>query len=196
MRQISFLLISICLLISGYAQADAQNFQGLRIGGNLNMKGASTKLSDSSGQIGTFGGNNIGGGITVAVSQRISNKVIIGVGASFSNSKFKSGTADIVEIKGKNLWTAFVEPGVVVGENTLLYGKAGYAGMKGSVDEFNTAYTFKGYVYGLGIRTMVVDSLYVEVEALQYKFNSKEIEGMTFETKATSANVGVGYIFN
>ena len=201
MRQLSFFLISTCLLLSGYAQADAQNFQGLRVGGSLNMTGASTKLSDSSGLIGTLGGNNIGGGITVAVSQRISNKVIIGVGASFSNSKFKSGTAAdivVVEIKGKNLWTAFVEPGVVVGENTLLYGKAGYAGMKGSLDEFNTAYGLKGYVYGLGIRTMVVDSLYVEVEALQYKFDSKEIkeiEGATFETKATSANVGVGYIF-
>ncbi len=195
MRQISFLLISTCLLISSYAQADAQNFQGLRVGGNLNMIGASTKV-DGSTNDGTFGGNNIGGGITVAVSQRISNKVIIGVGASFSNSKMKSATGSTgSEIKGKNLWTAFFEPGVVVGENTLLYGKAGYAGMKGSLDEFNTAYGFKGYVYGLGIRTMVVDSLYVEVEALQYKFDSKEIEGMTFETKATSANVGVGYIF-
>jgi hypothetical protein len=38
--------------------------------------------------------------------------------------------------------------------------------------------------------------LYVEVEALQYKFNSKEIEGQSYEIKATSANVGVGYIFN
>ena len=197
MRQFSFLLISTCLLISGYAQADAQNFQGLRVGGNLNMTGASTKVVNSTND-GTFGGNNVGGGITVAVSQRISNKIMIGVGASFSNSKIKSGTSDVAPVnvlKGKNLWTAFIEPGVLVGQNTLLYTKAGYAGMKVSLDEFNTAYGFKGYVYGLGIRTMVVDSLYLEVEALQYKFDSKEIEGVTFETKATSANVGVGYIF-
>jgi opacity protein-like surface antigen len=195
MRQISFLLISTCLLISGYVQADAQNFQGLRVGGNLNMIGASTKVA-ASGSDATFGGNNIGGGITVAVSQRISNKVIIGVGASFSNSKMKSGTIATEEIKGKNLWTAFFEPGVVVGQNTLLYGKAGYAGMKASIDGVTDGYSSSGYVYGLGIRTMVVDSLYVEIEALQYKFDSKEINGETFETKATSANVGVGYIFN
>ena len=197
MRQLSFLLISTCLFTAGYAQADAQNFQGLRVGGNLNMTGASTKVVHSTND-GTFGGNNIGGGITVAVSQRISNKVIIGVGASFSNSKIKSGTSDVAPInvlKGKNLWTAFIEPGVVVGGNTLLYGKVGYAGMKGSADEFVSSYGFKGYVYGLGIRTMVVDSLYLEVEALQYKFDSKEIEGVTYENKATSANVGVGYIF-
>jgi hypothetical protein len=67
--------------------------------------------------------------------------------------------------------------------------------MKVSLDEFNTGYGLKGYVYGIGIRSMVVDSLYVEVEALQYKFNSKEIEGQSYEIKATSANVGVGYIF-
>ena len=199
MRQLSFLLISTCLLISGYAQADAQNFQGLRVGGSLNMTGASTKLA-ASGSDATFGGNNIGGGITVAVSQRISNKVMIGVGASFSNSKIKSGTDSSGDtIKGKNMWTAFIEPGVVVGQNTLLYGKAGYAGMKASIDGVSNGYTSSsGYVYGLGIRTMVVDSLYVEVEALQYKFDSKEIkeiEGATFETKATSANVGIGYIF-
>ena len=194
MRQISFLLISTCLLISGYVQADAQNFQGLRVGGNLNMIGASTKFAGSGGDL-TFGGNNIGGGITVAVSQRISNKVIIGVGASFSNSKIKSASS-VEGIIGKNLWTAFIEPGVVVGQNTLLYGKAGYAGMKTSIDGVSNGYSSSGYVYGLGIRTMVVDSLYVEVEALQYKFDSKEIEGVSIETKATSANVGVGYIFN
>ena len=124
---------------------------------------------------------------------------MIGVGASYSNSKFKSGSIGNDLFKGKNLWTAFIEPGVMVGDKTLFYSKAGYAGMKGSIDGISNGYSSSsGYVYGLGIRTMIVDSLYVEVEALQYKFDSKEIkeiEGATFETKATSANVGVGYIF-
>ena len=196
MNKFSIFLSSSFIFVSSFALADAQNFQGLRVGGNLVLTGASTKTINSPNGDGTFGGNNVGGGITIAYSLKTSQKTTVGLGASFSSSKIKSGTdtASVV-IKGKNIWTAYLEPGIVVGNNTLVYGKAGFAGMKGSNDEFSTAYGFKGYVYGLGIRTMLDEKMYVEVEALQYRFDSKEINGTTFDTKATSANIGAGYIF-
>lgn len=196
MRQLSIALIALSVLTTGYAYADAQNFQGLRVGGNLNMTGASTKVTNSSSTDGSFGANNVGGGLSLAYTQRISKKTVIGIGGTFSNSKFKSGTdsANTI-IKGKNLWTAYVEPGVVVGEDTLIYAKAGYAGMKGTIDEFATEHSFSGYMYGLGIRTMVDANVYMEVEALQYVFNSKTINSAIYDIKATQANVGLGYKF-
>ncbi len=196
MRQLSIALIALSVLTTGYAYADAQNFQGLRVGGNLNMTGASTKVTNSTSTDGSFGANNVGGGLSIAYTQRISKKTVIGVGGSFSNSKFKAGTNSIGEItKAKNLWTAYVEPGVVIGEDTLIYAKAGYAGMKGSIDEFATEYSFSGYMNGLGIRTMVDSNVYMEVEALQYVFNSKTINSAIYDVKATQANVGLGYKF-
>jgi hypothetical protein len=198
MRQLSNALIILIILTTGYAYADAQNFQGLRIGGSLNMTGASTKISNSSDSE-TYGGNNIGGGLTIAFSQRISRKTMIGLGATYSNSKLTSGTGSGsfsgTITKGKNLWTAFVEPGILLGDNSLLYVKGGYAGMKAGVLDSATDYTFEGYVYGLGIRSMVDENLYVEVEALQFKFNSKLINSETYNVKATQANVGLGYKF-
>lgn len=196
MRQLSIALIALSVLTTGYAYADAQNFQGLRVGGNLNMTGASTKVTNSSSTDGSFGANNVGGGLSLAYTQRISKKTVIGIGGTFSNSKFKSGTdsANTI-IKGKNLWTAYVEPGVVVGEDTLIYAKAGYAGMKGTIDEFSTEHSLSGYMYGLGIRTMVDANVYMEVEALQYVFNSKTINSAIYDIKATQANVGLGYKF-
>ncbi len=196
MRQLSIALIALSVLTTGYAYADAQNFQGLRVGGNLNMTGASTKVTNSSSTDGSFGANNVGGGLSLAYTQRISKKTVIGIGGTFSNSKFKSGTdsANTI-IKGKNLWTAYVEPGVVVGEDTLIYAKAGYAGMKGTIDEFATEHSLSGYMYGLGIRTMVDANVYMEVEALQYVFNSKTINSAIYDIKATQANVGLGYKF-
>ncbi len=196
MRQLSIALIALSVLTTGYAYADAQNFQGLRVGGNLNMTGASTKVTNSSSTDGSFGANNVGGGLSLAYNQRISKKTVIGIGGTFSNSKFKSGTdsANTI-IKGKNLWTAYVEPGVVVGEDTLIYAKAGYAGMKGTIDEFATEHSLSGYMYGLGIRTMVDANVYMEVEALQYVFNSKTINSAIYDIKATQANVGLGYKF-
>ena len=196
MRQLSIVMIALSLLTAGHVHAEAQNFQGLRVGGSLNMTGASTKVTNSTSTDGSFGANNVGGGLSIAFTQRISKNAVIGVGGSFSNSKFKSGTDSLnTVIRGKNLWAAFVEPGVVVGEDTLIYAKAGYAGMKGTIDEFATEYSFSGYMYGLGIRTMVDSNVYMEVEALQYVFNSKSIGGITFDNKATQANVGVGYKF-
>jgi opacity protein-like surface antigen len=195
MRQLSIALIALSVMTTGYAHADAQNFQGLRVGGNLNMTGASTKVTNSSND-GTFGANNVGGGITLAFTQKISKKTVIGIGGTFSNSKFKAGTDSAnVTGKAKNLWTAYVEPGVVVGEDTLIYAKAGYAGMKGTIDEFATEHNFSGYIYGLGIRTMVDSNVYMEVEALQYVFNSKTINSAIYDVKATQANVGLGYKF-
>lgn len=196
MRQLSIALTALSVLTTGYAYADAQNFQGLRVGGNLNMTGASTKVTNSSSTDGSFGANNVGGGLSLAYTQRISKKTVIGIGGTFSNSKFKAGTdsANTI-IKGKNLWTAYVEPGVVVGEDTLIYAKAGYAGMKGTIDEFATEHSLSGYMYGLGIRTMVDANVYMEVEALQYVFNSKTINSAIYDIKATQANVGLGYKF-
>ncbi len=196
MRQLSIALIALSVLTTGYAYADAQNFQGLRVGGNLNMTGASTKVTNSSSTDGSFGANNVGGGLSLAYTQRISKKTVIGIGGTFSNSKFKAGTdsANTI-IKGKNIWTAYVEPGVVVGEDTLIYAKAGYAGMKGTIDEFATEHSLSGYMYGLGIRTMVDANVYMEVEALQYVFNSKTINSAIYDIKATQANVGLGYKF-
>lgn len=196
MRQLSIALIALSIFTTGYVHADAQNFQGLRVGGNLNMTGASTKVTNSSSTDGSFGANNVGGGLSLAYTQRISKKTVIGIGGTFSNSKFKSGTdsANTI-IKGKNLWTAYVEPGVVVGEDTLIYAKAGYAGMKGTIDEFATEHSLSGYMYGLGIRTMVDANVYMEVEALQYVFNSKTINSAIYDIKATQANVGLGYKF-
>ena len=199
MRQLSIALIALSVMTTGYAHADAQNFQGLRVGGSLNMTGASAKISDSSASD-TAGGNNVGGGITIAISQRISRKTMIGVGATYSNSKLTSGTGSdgstsSTITKGKNMWTAFVEPGILLGDNSLLYVKGGYAGMKAGVLDSATDYTFEGYLYGLGIRSMVDENLYVEVEALQFKFNSKLIDGITYDVKATQANVGLGYKF-
>ncbi|MFM2008404.1 MAG: hypothetical protein RIR02_354 [Pseudomonadota bacterium] len=196
MRQLSIALIALSVLTTGYAHADAQNFQGLRVGGNLSMTGASTKVTNSSSTDGSFGANNVGGGLSLAYTQRISKKTVIGIGGTFSNSKFKAGTdsANTI-IKGKNIWTAYVEPGVVVGEDTLIYAKAGYAGMKGTIDEFATEHSFSGYMYGLGIRTMVDANVYMEVEALQYVFNSKTINSAIYDIKATQANVGLGYKF-
>ncbi len=196
MRQLSIALIALSVLTTGYAYADAQNFQGLRVGGNLNMTGASTKVTNSSSTDGSFGANNVGGGLSLAYTQRISKKTVIGIGGTFSNSKFKAGTDSAnVTGKAKNLWTAYIEPGVVVGEDTLIYAKAGYAGMKGTIDEFATEHSFSGYMYGLGIRTMVDANVYMEVEALQYVFNSKTINSAIYDIKATQANVGLGYKF-
>ena len=196
MRQLSIALIALSVLTTGYAHADAQNFQGLRVGGNLNMTGASTKVTNSSSTDGSFGANNVGGGLSLAYTQRISKKTVIGIGGTFSNSKFKAGTDSAnVTGKAKNLWTAYIEPGVVVGEDTLIYAKAGYAGMKGTIDEFATEHSFSGYMYGLGIRTMVDANVYMEVEALQYVFNSKTINSAIYDIKATQANVGLGYKF-
>ncbi len=196
MRQLSIALIALSVLTTGYAHADAQNFQGLRVGGNLSMTGASTKVTNSSSTDGSFGANNVGGGLSLAYTQRISKKTVIGIGGTFSNSKFKAGTDSAnVTGKAKNLWTAYIEPGVVVGEDTLIYAKAGYAGMKGTIDEFATEHSFSGYMYGLGIRTMVDANVYMEVEALQYVFNSKTINSAIYDIKATQANVGLGYKF-
>ena len=200
MRQLSIALIALSVLTTSYAYADAQNFQGLRVGGNLNMTGASTKMNvPSLSATGSFGDTTLSGGVKIGYSHKVSQKAYIGLGATYSNTKINAGSLTTSvgseTLTGKNIWTAFLEPGIAISENTLFYGKAGYAGMRGGAEGDTTNYSFQGYVYGAGLRTMVDQNLYLEVEAVQLKFNSKTIGSATYEIKATQANVGAGYKF-
>ena len=200
MRKLSIFLLALSTSTSTYVVAGEQNFQGLRVGGNLSMTGTSTKINIPALSVtGSFGDNTVSGGIKIGYSQKVSQKTYIGFGATYSNTKINAGSATTstgsATLTGKNIWTAFLEPGIAISENTLLYGKAGYAGMRGGAEEDPTNYSFQGFVYGAGLRTMVDENFYLEVEAVQLKFNSKTIGSATYDIKATQANFGAGYKF-
>lgn len=204
MKKIFFALtIASNLFATGFATAGTEDFTGPSVGVNLNMQSMSTKIAgtiNATAISGTFGESSTGASLKAAYGLAISDKSVISVGGTYSLVDVKSGTfaagASTVKLLGKSAWTIYLEPGVLVGTNTLLYGKAGYASVKGETEGVvTTPLTFNGYTYGVGIRTMIDKNLFVEVEALQYTFNSKVFSGITYEPSGTQANIGLGYKF-
>ena len=195
--------LALLFLSTQFAIAGTESFTGPSVGVDVNMQSMSTKVSGTLGGTatsGTFGESAIAGSVKAAYGFATSDKSVLSFGGTYSITDAKSGTvvagANTVKFLGKNAWNVYLEPGFLAGANTLIYGKAGYASFKGETEGVaTTPTTFHGYTYGIGIRSMIDNNLYVEIEGLQYKFSSKTFSGVTYEPSGTQANVGLGYKF-
>lgn len=201
MKKIFFVLtITANLFAAGQALAGTENFEGASVGVDMNLNSATNKFVSGATSI-SFGESSVGGTLKAAYGLKVADKTVISLGGSYSLSDLKAGTAiaggNTITIKGKKLWTAYIEPGVTVTDSTLVYVKAGYASMDGeaSVNAVSASTNFNGYIYGAGVRTMLDKNLYFQVEALQLSLNSKTFSGVTVEPSGTQANIGLGYKF-
>lgn len=189
-------------VIASSAMAQASNFAGWSAGANLNLASASTDLTISGvnfkqGDVSQFVN------LQAAHGFAIDSKSVLTVGGTYSIGKMKAGAihdsnGDGYEIKAKNMYSLYVEPGYLVSDTTLAYGKLAYSSMKGeltvstgdSADE-----TFKGFGYGAGIRTMLDKTTFIQVEVVQTKYDSKTDGALTAKPAATVGSIGFGIKF-
>jgi outer membrane immunogenic protein len=204
MKKIFFALtVASNLLATGLANAGTADFVGPSVGINLNAQSMSNKVSGTvfgSNVSGTFGESSFGASLKGAYGVALSEKSVLSLGGTYALVDAKAGTvvvgSNTGRFVGKNAWTIYLEPGVLVADKTILFGKVGYASIKGDTEGVTSIPTnFTGSSYGIGLRSMIDKNLYVEVEALQFSFSSKVISGVTYKPSGTQANVGLGYKF-
>ena len=204
MKKVFFALtIASNLFATGFATAGTEDFVGPSIGVNLNVQSMSNKVSGTVNGTtisGTFGESSFGTSLKAAYGLALSQKSVLSLGGTYALVDAKAGTvaagSSTARFVGKNAMTLYLEPGVLVADKTILFGKVGYASVKGDTEGVSSIATnFTGYTYGVGLRSMIDKNLYVEVEALQFSFSSKVISGVTYEPSGTQANIGLGYKF-
>lgn len=202
-----FLLTAfVAFSVSGSVFAQADNFTGL-------STAVSLKGSDTSVYADIFGSTSYGADVRASYGFVLSKDIILNVGASInigSNSIYKFNPIETFSqsAKVKNLASIYLEPGVLLSNNTLVYGKIShntgkfqytYNDAEVSVSESTTK---SGIGLGLGVRTMFNEKTFIQFElnraALSSKANNQNYNYLGFEGDRaiiTSASVGIGYKF-
>lgn len=100
-------------------------------------------------------------------------------------------------LKIKNHLSLYVEPGLLVSDKTLAYGKLSYDSAKAVVtEEREESKSIKGTGFGFGIRTMIDKTSFVQVEVKQIGFRSIDVlDGTSAKAKASIGTIGFGMKF-
>lgn len=188
-------------LVAPQAFAQANNFAGFSAAANVNMTTATTEVSVPGASV-KFDDNSQNVSLQAAYGLALGNNFVLGFGGTYALGDMKAGTivagANRVEMKGKDMYSLYIEPGFVLGNSTLAYAKVAYLGMKGEASATGAATfsdNFDGVGYGIGIRTMLDKNLFAQVEFMQSDYSAKTYSGGTYKPSATTGTIGIGYKF-
>jgi opacity protein-like surface antigen len=188
-------IVFVCGVACGLsANAQSSNFEGASVALNVNSATLTTEVASAI----SLGETSTNGSVQGAYSFALSEKGLFSVGATYAMGDLKAGSvsSSSFTIKAQNLYTVYVEPAYVIG-TTAIYGKLAYIGTKVASTGSTTSITenFTGTGYGFGVRTMLDKNIFMQVEFMNAKFNSKTIDSESVEPGGTVGTVGIGYKF-
>jgi len=201
MKKFTLTIAVASLMLGNAALAQQMKFEGLSLGVNLNLPSTSADFNIG-GLTGSKSNSTNDGGIQAAYGYRGLDDVVLGVGASYSPGEVKAGTLSINNVdydwSGKELFSLYVEPGVLLSNTTLAYGKLSYQMAQGEI-KLSTGQTSKddymGYGFGVGLRTLLNPNIYLQAEVMQINYNEKSALGLTAKPSTTQGSLGIGYQF-
>jgi opacity protein-like surface antigen len=183
--------------------ADTKNFEGFSGSLNLGLVSAALKLNDGADIADGFGGKqSFVAGVDLAYGAKMSDTGVITVGVEADLTQPEILTQNlggtVLSAKQKNKFGLFLAPGTVVNKDTLLYGKLSYNSMKGQIIEDGVAWsdTYKGFGYGVGIKTMISPTVFVKVEVNRVSFGGETRDGWgILKPSGTTGVLGIGTSF-
>jgi len=197
----------MCVLAASLAcatvGAQTANFGGLSGALNVNTVSMNTKITSDGDAFDGIGKQSWNGSAQVAYGFVATPSIVISVGGTFSLGTSKAGTlqigGDSVELRYKNASSLYVEPGFLLNEKTLAYGKLSYEAAKGVVavsGESETSKSIKGTGFGVGVRTMLDKTSFIQVELKQVNYRGIDIANVaSLKPKAAVGTIGLGMTF-
>jgi hypothetical protein len=192
-------IVAAAIAITASASiAQSDNFEGFSAGINLNLVGGSTQITSGSTSI-KMGENSNNVALQGAYGVNFGGGVV-SFGGTYNMGEMAGGTINagtyLYKLRMKNMYSAYIEPGMVVGK-TLVYGKLAYLSGQGeeSLNANSGTETFTGTGFGVGSRTFLDNKMYVQVEFLQNDFAEKTVGTGKYKPASTIATIGVGVKF-
>ena len=179
----------------------ATNFAGPEAGASVTMNSGSalidSKVDDD--YDGNSGQQSIGIKLHAGYGFEMGNDTVVLVGFNYNPTEIKAGTVNTANLKIQNSWSLFLAPGMMLNDKSLAYVKLAYesGNLKYSDSGENIEQSLTGLGYGIGLRTEINKSTFLETEIKQVsysKFNYKK--GSVNVDLTPSATVGsVGVVF-
>lgn len=187
-------LIGSTLSIQAFAQG--KNFEGFSIGFNGTSASVSTEVTQT-GVSNKYGDTSENFNLQAAYGVSMGGSGILGLGGTYNLADFNAGSISGGNLKGKDMYSLYVEPGFLVNNSTLVYAKASYLSMKGqaSLPSTSGSENFDGLGYGAGVRLAFGKTAFWQIELTQSDYNSKSIDGIGFKPSAFNRTIGVGVRF-
>ena len=202
-----FATLTIGALLACVANAQTANFEGFSMGLNLDLVAGSAKASVANvGAIDGLGKNSSGASLQAAYGFTVAPSAVISLGATYGLSSptildVSPGTiGNGVTAKLKDSYSVYIEPGYLISNSTLAYGKISYESAKLSGSNFTgeEKQSIHGTGLGFGIRTMIDKNLSLQVEVKRVGYNTAQfvaVSGVDFKTTTTVGTIGLGYKF-
>jgi len=102
-----------------------------------------------------------------------------------------------LSFRTRDMYSLYAEPGYAVGGSTLLYGKLSYLGGRGEESYAGEVFgkTYAGLGLGAGMRTMLGERLYLQLELLYGDYEWKTARTGAFRPSSTTGSIGLGWRF-
>ena len=182
------------------ASAQLSPFSGWSLGLNLNRATTATQFGGA-GISSTMGDSDYNGSLQAAYGLPLGSRYQLGLGLTLGAGDLKAGTLSVngseLSFRLRNMYSLYAEPGYAVGESTLLYGKVSYLGGRGEESYGGEIFgkTYAGLGLGAGVRTMLGERLYLQLELLYGDYEWKTARTGAFRPTSTTGSVGLGWRF-
>jgi opacity protein-like surface antigen len=213
-KQLSFTVFSMVVFSASSATfAQSENFTGLSVGANFTQTAATHKRTEVSTYTDTYnyGDTTSGVNLQAAYGIKAGDSMVINVGGTYSLNDYKAGgdsssqnSYDSIG-KDKKHYTLYIEPGFVLSDSTLAYGKLAYHNLTHEVKatssntSLNESIKFSNIGFGAGVRTMLSKNTFLQAEMGLVNFTEKSyaLGRATYkeQPKLTYGSLGVGYKF-
>ncbi len=190
------------LAIASVAPAWAQlnPFSGWSLGLNVNRATTATQFGGAGISSG-MGDTDVNSSLQAAYGLPLGPRYQLGLGMTLGLSDMKAGTLSLggsdLSFRLRQMYSLYAEPGYTVGEHTLLYGKLSYLGGRGEESYGGEIFgkTYAGLGLGAGVRTMLGERLYLQVELLYGDYEWKTARTGAFRPTSTTGSIGLGWRF-
>ena len=192
-------LIVAATAVCATASAQTSNFAGFSGALNLNTVSVNSKLSSGGGSVDGLGQQSWGASIQGAYGFATSATTVVSVGGTYALGDIKAGTASpSTEMTVKDAYSVYVEPGFLLNDKTLAYGKLSYESVNGRLASGgqSASKSANGTGFGFGVRTMLNSSSFIQVEFKQADYGTVDVgSNSSVHPTSTTGTVGVGMKF-
>jgi opacity protein-like surface antigen len=197
MKNIRIIAAAAACLVTPFAFSQTSNFEGFSVLGGVNL-GASTfeqNAKNGSSLISVTSTSSnflVQGEYTFAIGSQIT----LGLGATvglgdLTFGRWASGTGG--DIKLKETYSAYIAPGYLLNETTLVYAKL--ASISGTAYDNSGSLSLSGIGYGAGARFLSNKNMYYQIEFIQNQYQDKDLSTVIDKFRGSIVSFGAGYKF-
>lgn len=200
MKRTLWIAAAAIVLAAPPAGAQLSPHSGWSLGLNLNRATTATQFGGG-GITSTMGDSDFNSSLQASYGFALGSRYRLGLGVTLGLGDLKAGTLSLggsdLSFKLRDMYSVYAEPGYTVGYNTLLYGKLSYLGARGEESYGGEVFgkTYAGLGLGAGVRTMLGERLYLQLELLYGDYEWKTARTGAFRPTSTTGSIGLGWRF-